>query len=223
MFGARSQPWKWLHKLGAPDLKKTLRPLAKLTEPARQYDRARYCKCPIGPAWSETLACADDNLIWMKKRSALTAMQSDLRSSSAILLPAHGRYPGACIACTASASSGRLARKSGTSPMAANMHDSAFRERRGMCPREWRPGRGPGISAAFQHRGTPQGQGRARQLVRRSGRRGSGRPLQDHAPRPRSSGRHGRRSVVAVSAAVGIHRKVRIRQFVQVWTSNLRK
>jgi hypothetical protein len=23
----------------------------------------------------------------------------------------------------------------------ANMHDSAFRERRGMCPREWRPGR----------------------------------------------------------------------------------
>ena len=33
-------------------------------------------------------------------------------------LPAHGRYPGAYIACTASASSGRLARKSGTSPMA---------------------------------------------------------------------------------------------------------
>ena len=23
-------------------------------------------KCPIGPAWPETLACADDNLIWMK-------------------------------------------------------------------------------------------------------------------------------------------------------------
>ena len=23
-------------------------------------------KCPIGPAWPETLACADDNLIWMR-------------------------------------------------------------------------------------------------------------------------------------------------------------
>ncbi|MGB7916097.1 MAG: gamma-glutamylcyclotransferase [Rhodomicrobium sp.] len=32
----------------------------------------------------------------------------------------------------------------------ANMHDSAFREWRGICPSEWRPG----ISAAFQPQGT---------------------------------------------------------------------
>jgi cation transport regulator ChaC len=31
----------------------------------------------------------------------------------------------------------------------ANMHDTAFRERRGMCPREWRPGRVRGYRLRF--------------------------------------------------------------------------
>jgi len=81
----------------------------------------------------------------------------------------------------------------------ANMHDSAFRHWRGMCPREWRPG--PGIPAPFQPQGARQRQVRLCQFVCRSGRGGLGCPLQDHTPRSCSSGRHRRRSVVAVSAA----------------------
>ena len=44
---------------------------------------------------------------------------------------------------------GRLARKSGTSPMAPICTTSAFRERRGMCPREWLPGRVRGYRLRF--------------------------------------------------------------------------
>ena len=39
----------------------------------------------------------------------------------------------------------------------ANMHDSAFRERRGMCPREWRPGRVRGYRLRFNLEGRPRG------------------------------------------------------------------
>ena len=39
----------------------------------------------------------------------------------------------------------------------ANMHDSAFRERRGMCPREWRPGRVRGYRLRFNLEGPPRG------------------------------------------------------------------
>jgi hypothetical protein len=39
----------------------------------------------------------------------------------------------------------------------ANMHDSAFRERRGMCPREWRPGRVLGYRLRFNLEGRPRG------------------------------------------------------------------
>jgi cation transport regulator ChaC len=39
----------------------------------------------------------------------------------------------------------------------ANMHDSAFRERRGMCPLEWRPGRVRGYRLRFNLEGRPRG------------------------------------------------------------------
>jgi len=39
----------------------------------------------------------------------------------------------------------------------ANMHDSAFRERRGMCPLEWRPGRIKGYRLRFNLEGRPKG------------------------------------------------------------------
>lgn len=39
----------------------------------------------------------------------------------------------------------------------ANMHDSAFRERRGMRPLEWRPGRVRGYRLRFNLEGHPQG------------------------------------------------------------------
>ena len=39
----------------------------------------------------------------------------------------------------------------------ANMHDSAFRERRGMCPREWRPGLVRGYRLRFNLDGRPRG------------------------------------------------------------------
>ena len=39
----------------------------------------------------------------------------------------------------------------------ANMHDSAFRERRGMRPREWRPGRVRGYRLRFNLEGRPRG------------------------------------------------------------------
>ena len=39
----------------------------------------------------------------------------------------------------------------------ANMHDSAFRERRGMRPLEWRPGRLPGFRLRFNLEGRPRG------------------------------------------------------------------
>lgn len=39
----------------------------------------------------------------------------------------------------------------------ANMHDSAFRERRGMCPQEWRPGRVRGYRLRFNLEGRPKG------------------------------------------------------------------
>lgn len=39
----------------------------------------------------------------------------------------------------------------------ANMHDSAFRERRGMCPLEWRPGRVRGYRLRFNLEGRPKG------------------------------------------------------------------
>lgn len=39
----------------------------------------------------------------------------------------------------------------------ANMHDSAFRERRGMCPLEWRPGRVRGHRLRFNLEGRPIG------------------------------------------------------------------
>lgn len=39
----------------------------------------------------------------------------------------------------------------------ANMHDSAFRERRGMRPLEWRPGRVPGYRLRFNLEGRPKG------------------------------------------------------------------
>lgn len=39
----------------------------------------------------------------------------------------------------------------------ANMHDSAFRERRGMCPLEWRPGRIRGYRLRFNLEGRPKG------------------------------------------------------------------
>lgn len=39
----------------------------------------------------------------------------------------------------------------------ANMHDSAFRERRGMCPLEWRPGRVRGYRLRFNLEGRPIG------------------------------------------------------------------
>ena len=39
----------------------------------------------------------------------------------------------------------------------ANMHDSAFRERRGMCPLEWRPGRVCGYRLRFNLEGRPKG------------------------------------------------------------------
>ena len=39
----------------------------------------------------------------------------------------------------------------------ANMHDSAFRERRGMCPLEWRPGRVKGYRLRFNLEGRPKG------------------------------------------------------------------
>lgn len=39
----------------------------------------------------------------------------------------------------------------------ANMHDSAFRERRGMRPREWRPGRVRGYRLRFNLEGRPKG------------------------------------------------------------------
>ena len=39
----------------------------------------------------------------------------------------------------------------------ANMHDSAFRERRGMRPKEWRPGRIRGYRLRFNLEGRPKG------------------------------------------------------------------
>ena len=39
----------------------------------------------------------------------------------------------------------------------ANMHDSAFRQWRGMCPREWRPGRVRGDRLHFNLKGPPRG------------------------------------------------------------------
>ena len=39
----------------------------------------------------------------------------------------------------------------------ANMHDSAFRQWRGMCPREWRPGRVRGYRLRFNLEGRPRG------------------------------------------------------------------
>ena len=39
----------------------------------------------------------------------------------------------------------------------ANMHDSAFRERRGMRPLEWRPGRARGYRLRFNLEGRPKG------------------------------------------------------------------
>jgi len=39
----------------------------------------------------------------------------------------------------------------------ANMHDSAFRERRGMRPHEWRPGRIKGYRLRFNLEGRPRG------------------------------------------------------------------
>jgi cation transport regulator ChaC len=39
----------------------------------------------------------------------------------------------------------------------ANMHDSAFRERRGMCPLEWRAGRVRGYRLRFNLEGRPKG------------------------------------------------------------------
>jgi cation transport regulator ChaC len=39
----------------------------------------------------------------------------------------------------------------------ANMHDSAFRDWRGMCPREWRPGRVGGYRLRFNLRAPPTG------------------------------------------------------------------
>jgi len=39
----------------------------------------------------------------------------------------------------------------------ANMHDSTFRERRGMAPREWRAGRLPGYRLRFNLDGRPRG------------------------------------------------------------------
>lgn len=39
----------------------------------------------------------------------------------------------------------------------ANMHDSAFRERRGMRPLEWRPGRVEGYRLRFNLEGRPRG------------------------------------------------------------------
>ena len=39
----------------------------------------------------------------------------------------------------------------------ANMHDSAFRERRGMRPSEWRAGRAPGYRLRFNLAGRPLG------------------------------------------------------------------
>ncbi|OHY82816.1 gamma-glutamylcyclotransferase family protein [Marinobacter sp. AC-23] len=39
----------------------------------------------------------------------------------------------------------------------ANMHDSAFRERRGMYPLEWRPGRIQGYRLRFNLEGRPKG------------------------------------------------------------------
>jgi hypothetical protein len=39
----------------------------------------------------------------------------------------------------------------------ANMHDSAFRERRGMNPLEWRPGRIRGYRLRFNLEGRPTG------------------------------------------------------------------
>lgn len=39
----------------------------------------------------------------------------------------------------------------------ANMHDSAFRERRGMRPLEWRPGRVRGYRLCFNLEGRPKG------------------------------------------------------------------
>lgn len=39
----------------------------------------------------------------------------------------------------------------------ANMHDSAFRERRGMSPLEWRPGRVRGCRLRFNLEGRPKG------------------------------------------------------------------
>ena len=39
----------------------------------------------------------------------------------------------------------------------ANMHDSSFRDRRGMCPIEWRPGRTMGYRLRFNLEGWPRG------------------------------------------------------------------
>ena len=83
----------------------------------------------------------------------------------------------------------------------ANMHDSAFRDWRGMQSSRVAPGPGPRIPAALQPYGA-QGHGHLCQCVRRSGRGGLGRPLQDHSPRPRSSGGHRRRSLGRISAAL---------------------
>jgi hypothetical protein len=71
----------------------------------------------------------------------------------------------------------------------ANMHDSAFRERRGMCPREWRPGRIRGYRLRFNLEGRPRGKAAPANLCADPAAEVLGRPLQDRAPRPRSSGR----------------------------------
>ena len=39
----------------------------------------------------------------------------------------------------------------------ANMHDNAFLDWRGMCPREWRPGRAGGYRLRFNLKGPPRG------------------------------------------------------------------
>ncbi len=48
----------------------------------------------------------------------------------------------------------------------ANMHDSAFRERRGMRPSEWRAGRTPGYRLRFNLDGRPLGKAAPANIIR---------------------------------------------------------
>ncbi|MGQ0663583.1 MAG: gamma-glutamylcyclotransferase family protein [Pseudomonadota bacterium] len=52
---------------------------------------------------------------------------------------------------------GRLSDETWYFAYGANMHDSAFRERRGMRPREWRAGRIKGYRLRFNLEGRPKG------------------------------------------------------------------